>query len=66
MQLQRIDFNASFSCSCQGGVTADGITLGFHIVQMSLVSLSQADEGAELVRGSLFSDRLTISAPVSA
>ena len=60
VQLQRIDFNASFSCSCHGGVTADGITLGFHNVQMSLVSLSQAEDGAELVRGSLFSERLFV------
>jgi len=60
VQLQRIDFNAAFSCSCHGGVTADGITLSFHMAKMSLVSLVQpsSNEGdADMVRGSLFAER---------
>jgi hypothetical protein len=63
VQLQRIDFNAAFRCSCKGGVTADGITLGFHLDQMRLVSMLQAssDEAeAEVVRGSLFSERIFV------
>ncbi len=63
VQLQRIDFDAAFSCSCNGGVTADGITLGFHMAQMRLVSLVNPSSGeeADLVRGSLFSERIFVA-----
>ncbi len=39
VQLQRIDYSSAFYCTCQGGVTAGGVTLGFHMAQMRLVSL---------------------------
>ncbi len=55
MQLQHIDYRKAFSCRCNGGVTADGITLGHHLKDQYLVSPAAASSASyqpdELVAG---------------
>ena len=68
VQLQRRHYEALFSCDCStGGYTADGISLGYRMSQMFLVSPEHpqyhapaGDEAGELVNGSTFDERVFI------
>ena len=68
IQLQRIDYPMAFSCDCPLDLVADGITLGYKLKHMFLVSLTDppAEQGQHhqssqhLVKGSLFKQRVFI------
>ena len=66
IQLQQIDFQGAFSCSCQAGITCDGISLAYHQSQAFIVSPAAHRTGSEqlrLVTGSKFQDRNFVEEP---
>ncbi|KAK9901110.1 hypothetical protein WJX75_006135 [Coccomyxa subellipsoidea] len=61
IELQWLDYDSGpggFCCGHDSGVTADGITLGYHLEQAHLESPYLAAEDSSVVAGSTFSSRI--------